>query len=1079
MRTSFNDGFSFLLMNNEADLADFLACKEQAKPVRVPHDWTIGDANRFYEDGLGCYIKNFIYATKDKARVFLRFDGIYMDSKIYLNGKVAGEWKYGYTSFVIDITDLVKDGDNELVVLVDYRCPNSRWYSGAGIYRNVWLIETDETYIPDGGIYVHTEPVDKTFDKWKLFVEVQIENENPEYEYRVHVDDRLVCSSEEDFYSITKPELWEIDSPILYNLTVELCKLKTNTIVQAESLQFGFRHIEFTTDKGAFLNGKHIKLNGVCEHHDFGCLGSSFYEEAWERKIDTLKDMGVNSIRLTHNPSDPKVYEVCDKKGVLCISEAFDMWESPKTTYDYARFFKNWYEKDVERWILDARNHPSVILWSIGNEIHDTHAGERGREVARLLTKLVERLDYRKNARVTLGSNYIPWENTQKVADDIKIIGYNYAPHLYEKHHEKHPDWIIYGSETSSIVFSRGVYHFPLAAGILCEDDYQCSALGNSPTSWGAKSLEYCNSTDRDTEFSLGQFLWTGFDYIGEPTPYHTKNSYFGQIDTAGFPKDSYYYWKSAWTNPKETPMLHLFPYWSFNEGQSIDIRVCTNLSSVELFVNGKSLGRKCPVDNFADFSCPYEDGYIEAKGFDEAGELKASEKRCSFGDTEDFNITVKRYGRIAFYEIQAIDSNGNSVENACDRVKITVDKGTLLGTDNGDSTDMDSYLSDERFLFRGKLLAVVEENENSSSNICVVKDSSFIRVRDIKLKTIVSDKEEIAIEVSVLPCNATNKEITFALTDKQGNPSRVATVSSEQNQEGYKVKLHPVGDGEYILRATTKDGFEFIKVISTLSFVSDGLGIVYADPYDFVPGSTYSRGIGDITNGNERGISTAREGATTVIFDNVDFGDTGTTTMYLPIFALTDDHYQIEIWKGVPGEADSVLLNNDGYCKPSIWNTYQTEEYTLSERLKGIQTISIRIWTKVHLKGFSCKAINPIFEELQAAHAVNIYGDKFTRKDDAVYEIGNNVTIVFGEYDFADGVSSVTVCGHCRNGMNPLHLRLNTEKDEIRTMVEFEDNGNLFSEQSFAIEGFKGRGELAIVFLPGCDFDLKWIKFT
>lgn len=319
--------------------------------------------------------------------------------------------------------------------------------------------------------------------------------------------------------------------------------------------------------------------------------------------------------------------ELADEMGLLIVSEAFDMWERSKTPYDYARFYLQWWKRDVASWVRRDRNRPSLLMWSIGNEIYDTHADSRGQELTRELQAEVLIHDPRRNAFVTIGSNYMPWENAQKCADIVKVAGYNYAEKYYEQHHREHPDWIIYGSETCSTVQSRGVYHFPLAQSVLADDDQQCSSLGNSSTSWGAKSTEVCITEDRDAAFSLGQFLWTGFDYIGEPTPYHTKNSYFGQLDTAGFPKDSYYIYQAEWTDYRTHPMVHIFPYWDFSQGQLIDVRVCSNAPRIELFMNEIPQGI-VEIDHvhghklLGEWQLPYAEGVLRAVAYDEQGRL-------------------------------------------------------------------------------------------------------------------------------------------------------------------------------------------------------------------------------------------------------------------------------------------------------------------------------------------------------------------------------------------------------------------------------------------------------------------------
>ena len=480
--------------------------------------------------------------------------------------------------------------------------------------------------------------------------------------------------------------------------------------------------MDFSPETGFSLNGRKLKLNGVCEHHDLGCLGAAYHSQAMRRKLEILKTMGVNAIRTAHNMPAQDLMELTDEMGILVVSESFDCWESPKNPYDYARFFPQWYQKDVESWVRRDRNHPSLIMWSIGNEIYDTHvSSQKGKEWMEKLMTEVYRHDPLKNAAVTLGSNYMPWENTQKCADVIKLIGYNYGENYYEEHHKKHPDWMIYGSETGSIVQSRGIYHFPYQQSVLADEDEQCSSLGNSTTSWGAKSTEACILAERDHPYSCGQFIWTGFDYIGEPTPYHTRNSYFGQIDTAGFPKDSYYIYQAAWTDYKKNPMVHIFPYWDFNEGQFIDLRVCSNAPAVEVFFNGKSQGT-FTIDHehgselTGHWQLPYKEGEIRAVACDENGKIVAEEVRYSFGEAKRILLKPQKHSLQAngedllFLEISMEDEQGHPVENANNRVLIrTEGAGALVGTDNGDSTDTEEYKASCRRLFSGKLLAVLK----------------------------------------------------------------------------------------------------------------------------------------------------------------------------------------------------------------------------------------------------------------------------------------------------------------------------------------------------------------------------------
>ena len=549
--------------------------------------------------------------------------------------------------------------------------------------------------------------------------------------------------------------------------------------VQQVSLTVGFRETRFIPDQGFFLNGKHLKLKGVCLHHDLGALGSAFHEKAAARQLLLMKSMGANAIRTSHNPPASRFLDLCDRLGLLVIDELYDMWELPKTEFDNARFFPQTWKEDVASWIRRDRCHPSVILWSIGNEIPDMHVSERGLFWTEKLMEEVHRHDIWQ-AAVTFGSNYMPWAGAQHCADVVKITGYNYAEKYYEDHHARHPDWIIYGSETGSLVQSRGIYHFPMKENILSDEDLQCSALLNSKTSWGTQDLARMLCDDRNNPFTLGQFIWSGIDYIGEPTPYHTKNSYFGQADTACFPKDSYYLFQAMWT---DTPVIHIGVFWDWNEGQIIDIPVMTNGAFSELFLNGKSLGRKTvdltdPGRCLNVWTVPYEPGVLEALAYDADGTVLCSARRSSFKDPRRLLLTaaspvliagrgkttenttaaspVLIAGRkdLAFVTVQVVDEDRNPVENAVDRVRILVSgPGRLAGSDNGDSTDTDSFLDSRlaevdgricecssRKLFSGKLLLIIEAGDQEGF-IHVEVSSPYLEKASLDL-SVISDKE-------------------------------------------------------------------------------------------------------------------------------------------------------------------------------------------------------------------------------------------------------------------------------------------------------------------------------------------------
>ncbi len=726
--TLFNDGWRVCVLSVEAfdaigtELPDIspenpFPADLEFRPVALPHDWLIEDSLNLGRSGAALYRKDFLFSPAAGRREYLRFDGVYMDSEVYLNGTPVWEWKNGYTGFSIDITENLRDGTNTLLVSCRNDVPNSRWYSGAGIYRNVWRVSVDRRHILPDGVYIHTSadfdasraetPAGaNTADTNASRVEVEVECSIPGGEIRHRIVDpngaevaRSSGGASQTLFA-SDPERWSPENPALYTLITELWA--DGRMTDRVSTRFGFRETRFDPDAGFFLNGRPMKINGVCLHHDHGALGAAFHVEAARRQLLSMIAMGANAVRCAHNPMAPEFYDLCDELGLLVMSELTDVWRKPKTKYDYARFFDEWIEKDTASWIRRERNHPSIILWSVGNEIYDTYEGSKGLETLRLLESLVLRHDPKGNARVTLCSNYMPWENTQKCADHIKLIGYNYAERYYAAHHAAHPDWIIFGSETGSLVQSRGVYHFPLSASVLADDDMQCSSLGNSRTSWGARSADACVTDDRDAPFSPGQFIWSGWDYLGEPTPYKSRNSFFGLVDTAGFPKDIYYVFQSAWTDPRKAPMLHLFPYWDFNDGQMIDVRACTNLPSVELFVNGESRGiRHIDHDHgdkiTADWRVPYVPGYIEAVAYDERGQVAAKTRRESFGDAAEIALTPERQelradgSDLLYIEVSARDAAGRPVENAVNRVEVRVGGAArLIGLDNGDSADRD-----------------------------------------------------------------------------------------------------------------------------------------------------------------------------------------------------------------------------------------------------------------------------------------------------------------------------------------------------------------------------------------------------
>lgn len=1144
-KTLFCDNWQFSKQPFGTDYSDDFTWEN----IDIPHDYLIENSKNLYETSTGWYRKTFVIKTVPNTLYSVRFEGVYMDSAVFVNGKKAGEWKYGYSTFEFDITEFLKSGENVITVRVNYQSPNSRWYSGAGIYRNVWLKEMPTSHLLPDGVYISTDENIITVtsemchpknESGAFRVRQTVRNadgeiiaENTAFTTALDVsvvpdvlrDEGSSYAAAVQKITVNEPEKWDIEHPYLYTLTTEL--IKDGTVIETEENRFGFRKILFTPDKGFFLNGKHLKIHGSCEHHDLGAIGAAQNKSALCRRLVLLKEMGVNAIRTSHNMPSVELMEAADEMGFLILSEGFDMWERPKTEYDYARFFKEWVRKDVASWVRRDRNHPSLIGWSIGNEIYDVHADERGQEVNAMLSALVRQHDTRCNGYITSGSNYLAWENAQKCTDLFKLAGYNYGERLYDEHHQKHPDWMIYGSETASVVQSRGVYHFPLSRQVLADEDEQCSALGNSATGWAAPNTEYCIIADRDAEYCAGQFIWSGFDYIGEPTPYSTKNSYFGQIDTAGFKKDSAYIFQAAWTSFESAPFIHIFPYWDFSEGQEIDVRVVTNAPCSELFLDGKSFGKEY-IDQTkdkrltADYIIPYKKGELLAIAYDNDGKEIARTVRRSFGDTARLVLKpdkteLKADGRdLIFLEISAEDKDGNFVANANNRVNIEVSgAGRLVGLDNGDSTDYEQYKGRSRRLFSGKLLAIIaakteageifvkvgspslpEETlvlnvseclgvigvsavrENRDFSCDSEKGTEEIPVRKIEFCApalkLNKENREMTVSVNIYPQNASYKDkIEFRITNEVGITSNLAEIKSIEDG---KITVYAKGDGRFYLRGLCKNGTDKYRVLSAVQIDAEGIGAASFDPYGFVFGGLYTVSGGKVGNGIERGAGFEGENAW-FGFENTDFGKIGSDTVTVPIYANCNNPVQIKFFDGRPDQGGE-LIGDFTYSEPPKWLTYQPNTFKLSKTLKGLHTFVMMSSHNYHVKGFSFEKPSA-FGLYKAGDCESIYGDSFERSGDNVIGIGNNVVLDFGEFDFEEAPNSIVICGKSEIALNSLHITLKDTNsgENKRLLVEFEGCGD-YTERKFDIEGISGKCNVSFTFLPGSKFDFGWFKF-
>ncbi|MDR2590621.1 MAG: DUF4982 domain-containing protein, partial [Oscillospiraceae bacterium] len=978
-------------------------------------------------------------------------------------------------------------------LFVNYNGQSARWYTGAGIFRDVWLVTRSANCFAPDGIYITTALKDGKWS-WEATAEVLTDDSEPRYEVKHTLLD--------DNKDATEIEAWDIDNPKLYTLRSEL--IIAGKTVDTVDNRIGFRTTEFTTDKGFFLNGRNIKLNGVCMHHDLCSLGAAFYKDAARRQLDIMRGMGVNAIRTAHNPPAAGLMDLCDEMGFVVMSELTDIWMRSKTPGDYARFFDEWVERDAASWIRRDRNRPCIILWSVGNEIHDTHIDlEGGTETLKRLLNLVKLHDPNKHAPPTLCSNYMTWENTQKCVELFKIIGYNYTENLYFGHHKEHPDWVIYGGETSSTLQSRGIYHFPLSRAVLADDDLQCSSLGNTTTSWGAKNVQSCIHDDLIAPFSLGQFVWSGIDYLGEPTPYHTKNCYFGQADTAGFEKDSYYLFKSAWTDYKKDPFVHVFPYWDFSPGQIIDVRVCSNAPKVALFFNDKKIGEtvlkreKDVLSKWIEsWQIPYSPGTLRAEAYDDAGNIIALMERTSFGDAVELKTETKTYGILDMVTITAVDAEGRLVENANSRINVTVENGELLTLDNGDSTDYDSYHANNRRMFSGKLLAIIKRNgdnrhcgldpQSPDEDINVegipcqarndVKVNVSFDTKDIPIRKIELFADGFNITAKIHPANATYKDLTWRLTDAGGINSPIGELKIAD--DNMSATIIPKGDGSGYIRCSTTNGLPHAAIISAREVEVTGMGQPYLNPYEFLSAGLYNACNYEPGSGIDRGVATRRLDETHVGFKGIDFGKYGSDKITLWLFPMGGDPFNFDIWEGMPNEGGELVYSAH-YDKGSIWNTYIETSYTLPRKFKGITTLSLVFQDKVHIKGFVFDKPNKAFSKLSAAENDGLYGDAFKVVDDTVEGIGNNVSITYEDMDFAEnGTNEVTINWRSKLSENSIRIDFIGESDTITQMITL-PTAKAYTEKTFSLsERIKGNRKVVLVFLPGCDLDLKSVQF-
>ena len=678
--------------------------------VTVPHDWAIYGPFSINNDkqemaitqdgqteamehagrtgglpfvGTGWYRLNFDAPGFEKGKkATLIFDGAMSHARVYVNGQEAGYWPYGYNSFYVDATPYLKPGErNELAVRLENEPESSRWYPGAGLYRNVHLVINEDTHIPAWGTYVTTPVVTDKYAKVSLKTSLvspegankdnyrivtQIKDKNGKVvatgENKLSVFDNALFEQE---FAVANPELWSPDNPVLY--TAESKVYEGNTLKDEYTTRFGIRTLEIVPGKGFFLNGKLTKFKGVCNHHDLGPLGGAVNDAAIRRQIRILKDMGCNAIRTSHNMPAPELVEACDEMGMMLMVESFDEWKSAKMANGYHKIFDEWVEKDLTNLIRHYRNNPSIVMWCIGNEVPDQWNGNNGPKLSRMLQDICHRED--PTRPVTQGMDAPDAVVNNNMAAVMDVAGFNYRPHKYPENYKKLPQQIILGSETASTVSSRGVYKFPVVRQAMKKyDDHQSSSYDVEHCGW-SNLPEDDWIWHEDNAWGIGEFVWTGFDYLGEPTPYYTDwpshSSLFGIIDLAGLPKDRYYLYRSHWNKDEET--LHILPHWTWpgREGEVTPIFVYTNYPSAEVFINGKSQGKRTKdltvtAENSADsasiadfkrqkryrlmwMDTKYEPGTVKVVAYNDKGEAVAEKEIHTAGKPDHIELVADR----------------------------------------------------------------------------------------------------------------------------------------------------------------------------------------------------------------------------------------------------------------------------------------------------------------------------------------------------------------------------------------------------------------------------------------------------